>query len=377
MAFVSHASTSKFLSSNFPVTSDITAFTELNPFKGDAGRENKAHHFISVVYMNGFANERGRVQVYRSEAPHDPHPVKPKAVGFENYYYSQKLSDGTQENHQLEDLWNTIETVWPVTVRALEARQLSPAISLNVLGMMAVMRVRVPAARDVHAILMEAKLRNEMKDLENAGRLPARFQRYAGQFDAVPVGINPQRTLPKMSDDFKLIGDLCFRLGFEVIHNRTKIPFLTSDNPVCSYNPRPALLRRVPYDHAGEVELVFPLTSGMLLRGTTKRRPVNMISRHKDVIDPALIRRLNRTIAQFSYRMTLGKDRSSDDLVQAHSGLVPTISTEVRREPNESTIVWRYIFGARPALAQYIDTPEKAARFERQMSGDGGTDEAR
>jgi len=376
MASVSPASKEKNLSKRVAATSDVTPFTQLNPFKGKLGRGNKAHHFISVVYMDGFTDARGRVHVYRSEKPDDPHPSQPKSIGYENYYYSQKLLDGTQDNHQLEDLWNTIETVWPATVRALESRQLSHAISLNVLGMLAIMRVRVPAARDVHAILMEAKLRNEMKDLEQAGKLPLRFERYAGQLDTVPVGINPQRTLPTMSGDLKLIGDLCFRLGFEVLHNRTKIPFLTSDNPVCSYNPRPALLRRVPYDHEGDVELLFPLTAKMVLRGTTKRRPVNMISRHKDVADPFVIRRINRTVAQFSYRMTLAQDRSNDELIRAHSGLVPTISTEIHRGPKGPVIVWRYVFGVRPILSQYIDTPEKAARLERRMATDGVNDEA-
>lgn len=290
--------------------------------------------------------------------------MQPSAIGYENYYYSQKLPEGGQENHRYEDLWNTIETVWPETVRALQARRLSPAISFNVQGMQTIMRVRVPATRDRHALMLEAKLRSQSKALEEIGALPPELERYAGQFDTVPVGINPHETLLAMQDEFKAFGDLCFRLGFEVLHNKTNTPFLTSDNPVCTYDPRRPLPARTPYDHSGKIELLFPVTAWMLVRGSNKRGPVNVISRHRDITDKQVVRRFNRTIAQFAYRMTLGRDRSSDDLVRSHAALVPTIKTNVQRRGNEIQILWRHVFGPRPALSPYIDTPEKAARLE-------------
>lgn len=353
---------------NVPVDDDVRPFSILNPERGDTNRNNRRHHFISAVYMDGFADERGRVQVYRCEAPEDPHPMNPRAIGFERDYYSQKLPEGGQENHRFEDLWNTIETVWPETVQALAARRLSPAISFNVLGMQSIMRARVPATRDRHALTLEAKLRAEHKIAEEIGVLPPELERYAGQFDTVPIGINPYETLLAMNGEFKDFGDLCFRLGFEVLHNKTSMPFLASDNPVCSYDPRSALLSRTPYDHSGEVELIFPVSARMLVRGSTKLEPVNVISRHRDIFDRRKVLQLNRTIAQFSYRVTIGQDRSSDDLIRAHAALVPTITTEVRRLEKEVQIICRNVFGPRPVLSQYIDTPEKAARLEAEMA---------
>lgn len=353
---------------NVPVDGDVRPFSIFNPVHGDTGRSNRKHHFISVTYMKGFTNEHGRVHVYRSEAPDTPHPMQPSAVGYENYYYSQPLPEGGQENHRLEDLWNSIETVWPETVRALQARRLSPAITFNVQGMQTIMRARVPATRDRIALMLEAKLRSECKVLEEIGALPPEYERYAGQFDSVPVGINPHETLLAMQDEFRAFGDLCFRLGFEVLHNKTDIPFLTSDNPVCSYDPGRRLSTRSPYDHSSEVELIFPVTAWILVRGTTKRGPVNVISRHRNITDKRSVRVLNRTIAQFAYRMTISSDRSSDDLVRAHAGLVPTIETDVRRIGNEVQIHVRDVFGPRPVLSQYIDTPDKAARLEAKMA---------
>ena len=143
------------------VDGDVRPFSILNSSGGDTNRNNRRHHFISAVYMDGFAAEDGRVQVYLCEAPEDPLPMKPRAIGFERDYYSRKLPEGGQENHRFADLWNTIETVWPETSKALAVRRLSPAISFNVVGMQTIMRARVPATRDRHALMLDAKLRRE------------------------------------------------------------------------------------------------------------------------------------------------------------------------------------------------------------------------
>lgn len=234
--------------------------------------------------------------------------------------------------------------------------------------MQAIMRIRVPATRDRYALMMEAKLRSEHKIAEEMGALPPELERYAGQFDTVPIGINPHETLIAMQSEFKKFGDLCFRLGFEVLHNKTGTPFLTSDNPVCSYNPRQAFHARTPYEHSVEIELIFPISARILVRGSNKRGPTNMISRHRSISDRRKVRQLNRTIAQFSYRMTIGQDRSCDDLIRLHAATEPTITTEVRRREKEIQIICRNIFGPRPVLSQCIETPEKAARLEAKMA---------
>jgi len=152
---------------NVPIDGNVRPFSALQPNQNDLPRNNKKHHFISVVYMNGFSDKTGRTWAYRSNDVQNPHLSNPRAVGYENYYYSQELPDGRQENHRFEDLWNTIETVWPETLNALRAKRLSTAISFNLLGMATIMRARVPAARDRHALLLEAKLRTETKAMEH------------------------------------------------------------------------------------------------------------------------------------------------------------------------------------------------------------------
>ena len=89
-----------------------------NPVHEGEDRTNRKHHFLSITYMDGFTDETGRVQVYRSEDPQKPHATQPRATGYQKQYYSQPLPEGGLEHYRFEDLFNTIETVWPETVRA-------------------------------------------------------------------------------------------------------------------------------------------------------------------------------------------------------------------------------------------------------------------
>lgn len=330
----------------------------------------KRHHYLSETYINGFAGDGGRVWAYRAEEPERPALSRPNAVGFRNYYYSQALPTGGKEHHRFEELWGAIETVWPDTLRAVVSKELSEAISFNVLGMATVLRARVPAARERNELLMAAKLRTDAQRLEEAGALPEGLERYAGQLDHVPVGINPEQTIGTMMDDMRAFGDLCFKLGFEVLHNRTSTPFITTDNPVCFYDPEvPRHLRR-PYEYRKELELIFPLDAWRLLRGSTRLAPVNSIIRHRGLSDPAGVRQMNRTIAQFGYGLYIARDRSADELVRRYAGLCPTVEPYVFEGERSFFVYGAHIFGPRPVLSPFIDTPEKAARLETMMAHD-------
>lgn len=352
-----------------PADLDVRPFSHTDAWREGERRNNKRHHFVSVTYMNGFLDAIGRVHAYRTDEPAKPLHVPPESIGYEKYYYSQPLPDGTRENHRYEDLWNAVESVWPETMRAVLSHRVSPAVSFNLLGMATIMSTRVPAARERNEVLLATKLRAEVQAAEEFGLLPPELARYAGMLDTVPVGVNPHETLLAMQADFKLFGDLCFRLGFEVLHNSTGVPFITSDNPVCYYDPDKPTNTRRPYVEGNDVELIFPLDSQRMLRGSTKLRPTNQVVRHRRLSDAAKVRRMNRTIAQFAYRLIIASDRSADDLAQRYAGLTPTVEVEVRRVGKEVQIIWNHVFGPRPALSQYIDTPEKAARLEAKMAG--------
>ncbi len=65
------------------------------------------------------------------------------------------------------------------------------------------------------------------------------------------------------------------------------------------------------------------------------------------------------------------RDRSCDDLVRHYAATVPTVHVDVEFEPGHLRIIWRHLFGKRPILSPYVDTPEKAARLTETMEQDG------
>lgn len=93
-----------------PVDGDVVPFPRITAYSPSAGRSNKRHPFVSVVYMDGFAAD-GRIWAYHDAKPSLPQSVRPATVGYEKFYYSLKLQlpDGSRENHRFEDLWGVIE----------------------------------------------------------------------------------------------------------------------------------------------------------------------------------------------------------------------------------------------------------------------------
>ena len=105
----------------------------------------------------------------------------------------------------------------------------------------------------------------------------------------------------------------------------------------------------------------------MLIRGSTRLRPFNLISCHRDITETQVIESYNETIAQFSYRMTLGTDRSCDKIISYYSQLVPTVSIQTIQSGKDIKIYVNPVFGKRPKLSQFIDASEKAVRLMRNI----------
>lgn len=180
-----------------PTDGDVVPFSRLKAGSGGAGRKLRKHHYLSITYMAGFTGQDGRVWAYFDDKPDDPQPSQPGSIAYRKLYYSLSSKDGGRDDTSWEDHWNRVETVWPITVAAARAKRLSPAISFNLLGMVAILMARVPAARERHEYLLAQKTRAEIQTLEAVGALPADLAEYAGKLDRVPVGINPEQSLAR------------------------------------------------------------------------------------------------------------------------------------------------------------------------------------
>lgn len=107
------------------------------------------------------------------------------------------------------------------------------------------MRVRVPAARDMIELMSADILMNHMRRVDEKGVLPPRP---AGlELSDIHVAIDPHMSihaLPKIIEGYVKIWD---DLVFEIIHNRSGIPFITSDNPVIYFDPSVPERAMLPY----------------------------------------------------------------------------------------------------------------------------------
>ena len=323
------------------------------PTTKPASAERKRHHFVSVTYLNAWASGPAeKLYAYRSDGASNPLHVRPDEIGFENYYYSQMLPDGTRDNDSFENLFGGVETHWPAVMRALETRSLDRAILHRLYGMTTMMRTRVPAARNYNEEIMALEMRTGLKVFAEMGKLPEKLKRYERELDTVDIAIERQRTLGKMGEDMRRFADLTLRLGFEIFRNETDADFITSDNPVAYFDPSDAGIRH-PYINNEKVELYFALSPKLMLHGANRLRRFGQTPRFRSIAEVSKIRSINRITARFAYRFAFASDRSNDDLIALHSATSPVLDATVVRKPNEIQYHVGHRFGPRPDLLKF------------------------
>ncbi len=321
---------------------------------GDAARAGKKrHHFVSVTYLEGFCDEAGKITAYRKDTPENPLHLKPDEVGFENYYYSQTLPDGTRDNDRFEDLWGRVETNWPAVRTAANAGSIDGQLLFELYKFVPMMRSRIPAAREYHESALALKMRTEIKTLAEIGKLPAKLRRYENELDTVPVAVNRQQTLNTMTDDMRRFGDLTRKMGFELLLNQTVHDFITSDNPVAYFDPSISFHKLRPYEVDRQVELYFPIDARTLLRGSHRLRFRGHAPSIRRVDNPEVVLRMNRMTARFGYRFIFAKDRSCEKLAIAHSKMSPVLDARLDGKGREIKIYLRHKFGERPRLNKF------------------------
>jgi Protein of unknown function (DUF4238) len=200
--------------------------------------------------------------------------VRPYAIAFEKYYYSQPLPDGGRDNNIFENFFGTIESTW----NALAARLCSGAAAttdftssefVDLFTFLILMRVRVPAARDMVEVSLAEQVKATTRLLDQQGKLPPKPKGHEDILDHLSVAIDPHMSMHAMSDLARGFGLVLDYLGFEVIHNKTDVSFLTSDNPVVCFDPTVPEGRVLPYQvwpPHGSIELFFPVDAETLLR---------------------------------------------------------------------------------------------------------------
>lgn len=304
---------------------------------------------MPVTYLRGFTDQHGYLQVYRKDAPSAAFRQRPEATGFERYYYSQMDDEGTRDDDRLEALFSAVETDWPPIAAGLASRRPRFAKASQLIVFLGLMRVRGPAFRDAVELQLAQMVHMQAKALQRAGQLPPPPAEFPDLLDHVQVAIDPQRSLIAMAETLSGIGEMLGRLSYEVIHNTSAMPFLTSDNPVIYFDPSRPVRSRYPYTirPGGRVELLFPVSASMLLRG--RSIPMHADIRHKDVADARQIVRFNREIARYGYRFVFAPRTGMENIIGANAAVSPVVRFDTVPTPEGGSYHFsQMIFGPRP-----------------------------
>lgn len=266
--------------------------------------EKKRHHYVPITYLNKFTDASGNVFAYRKDSPQPPLYTSPNGIGFETYYYSQPLPDGGRDNNTFEDFFGTIESKWtPLAERLRSGSDATNNFTSSdfeaLFVFLVLMRVRVPATRDMVEISLSEQVKAEARLLDRLGKLPPKPEGMEDILDHMVAAIDPHQSLRAMGELAKGFGVVLDHVGFEVVHNGTEISFLTSDNPVVCFDPTVQEARVLPYQvrpPRGAIELLFPIDADTLLRGRSGlRRPPDL--RHVTLTDRQEAKRINRFVA--------------------------------------------------------------------------------
>jgi hypothetical protein len=325
----------------------------------------KRHHFVPVTYLLRFADEAGRVYAYRKDEPLRPLKVRPREIAFERYYYSQPLQDGGQDNNRLEDLFSTVETVWPSLVDDLTGRRdITDRIS-TLFEFVGLMRVRGPATRDAVELFLAHMVRRTTKMMSEKGRLPAPPPGIENILDDMQISIDPHRSLHAMSSLLRGFARLLEHIGFIVLHNETDELFATSDNPVVCFDPDVPEHRLRPYEvhpPQGRVQLFMPLSPRLLLSGSTEfpRNSPGLGIHHGRISRRSEIVRVNRMVARFGYRLIFAHRGGLERFVARYAATSPTPDFESLKVEGGEFNVFQMVFGPRPTKPKW-QGPRSAA----------------
>lgn len=314
--------------------------------------EKKRHHFVPKAYLKAFCNSKGRVLVYRKDEPQKALPLDPNATQFRNYYYSQPKPDGGQDNNTLEDLFSSIESDWPETVARLAARGDVNDRLANIFEFMSLQRVRVPASRDVAEAIDSHMVKSTLALLLAQGELPPLPPGLEELPSRVEVAIDPHRSIHAMATMIQAMARLYSYIGLAVVHNKTGLPFLSSDNPVLWFDPSVPFEEQKPYSvnlDSGPVMMIFPVSPRLVILGGNEysKYYARHGLRHIETDDEEWVRRINEQVCRFAYEAVLASAPGQEELISRYADKSPVLETTTQPGTEGMLTVHRHVFGKR------------------------------
>jgi len=312
----------------------------------------KRHHFVPRAYLQAFVDDKKRVHVFRKDDVDARIYQSPENFAFHKYYYSQTDKDGNRDN-RLEDLFSDVETTWPHLVQRMRnGHGINDEVSLSQLfEFMALQRVRVPATRDLIELAKAEEVKLELRKRNRKGELPPLPKGLENLLDQIVVAIDPQQSLIAMARLLERVGVVLSELGYQIVHNRTQIPFLTSDNPVVWFDPVISEKKLQPYaiSKNGPIALYFPISPDCMIYGHTTfhSRFVRVGCIEHNCSDENRVRSINRMICRFAYQAVFSRDESQRECVRDFANISPILKISYLPGAMEPIGVLSQVFGAR------------------------------
>lgn len=317
----------------------------------NVGTTPKRHHYVPKAYLKAFCDQRGRVLLYRKDAPTPALHLSPDNVAFHKYYYSQPKPEGGADDTALEKAFGVEEAKWPKIVNRICRRQDVNDVLENIFSFMSLQRVRVPAVRDAAEKMLADQVKATMRVLHARGKLLPVPPALNGLLDKIKVSIDPHQSIHAMVPMIRGMATVFDRLGVGALHNKTSVPFLTSDNPVIWFDPGVPDDRVQPYrlNSEGGAALIFPISPEVVIYGHSAMRSRfgEAGFEHGDIGDAGTVEQINRHICRFGYGAIFARDPGQEELIRQHSELSPVLRTQRVPAPNGEFVLHELVFGRR------------------------------
>jgi len=321
--------------------------------------DKKRHHFVPKVYLKSFCDDTGKILVYRKDDPSKAIPLSPDNVGLRRYYYSQPTPEGGKDHNALEDLFSKVESKWARIVDRLHRQEDVNDSLEDIFQFIALQRVRVPACRDAIEKVEGERTKAIVRRLDAAGKLPPKPEGFEDMLDHLEAPINPHLSIHAMPHIVQGIGEIFSRIGIGALHNKTAIPFLTSDNPVVWFDPSVRESDMQPYalKPDGPVVLLFPVSPSLVIYGDTSilERFVSEGFGGADLSDVGFVEMINRQVCRFGYEAIIAQKAGQERVIEEHAELSPTIRFNRIDAGEGKAIAFEMIFGKRERKPKWVE----------------------
>ncbi len=311
----------------------------------------KRHHYIPKAYLKTFCDGEGKLYVYRKDDPEKKIRLSPDSTGFHKYYYSQPLPNGGYDHDRLEDYFGEIETRWPGIVEKFRLGENVNGHLNDIHDFIALQRARVPAARDACEKILAENVKAVTRQMDAAGKLPQPPKGFEDILDHLDVAIDPHRSILAMVDFMKGTGNVLKRIGIGVLHNRTEIPFLTSDNPVIWFDPSLPESEMRPYAirEGGPIRLLFPVAPDLMIFGdsTMKDQFAHPGLSYGELKNVEAVEMMNQYVCRFAYEAVYADRAGFNGLVGKYADASPVIRTETIPALSGQYIMHQFVWGQR------------------------------